>query len=395
MIEDYLKLALANMKHRNLRSWLTILGIVIGVAAVVSFLTLNESIIKGIEDEFERFGVNDIRLTPGELQSAPNANRALNAEIANDAAKISTVDYIEPITIDSGQVIFRSEERLLTVIGTQAPPKNREDRTSIFAEIADGRELREQDKGVVILGNNVATEVFDRNVSVGDTLTIEKESFEVIGIFTKTDSQVDDQVYIQLSEAETMFNHQDSYNVVVLRLRKGVDIEAEAVRIEKQLLRKYEDSEFDVFTVATILEEIEGFFSVINIVLSGIAGISVIVAAVGIMNSMFTSVLERTSQIGVIKAIGATNQGILTIFLIEAGIIGLVGGIIGVVVGIVMAYGLVSIVALFGFLPVTLSINFGIIAWALLFSICIGLVSGIAPAIRAAKMNVVEALRYE
>ena len=221
------------------------------------------------------------------------------------------------------------------------------------------------------------------------------QSFTVVGIFQQSDSGVDESIIIPLQQAEELFNRKDTYNAAVVRLKKGLELEQEAEKIEKRLLRKFEDDEFDIFTPKEIIDEISGFFNVINIVLSGIAAISIVVAGVGIMNTMFTAVLERTSQIGVMKAIGARNRDVLSIFIIEAAFIGLTGGILGVILGLLMAYGLIGLLSSFGFLPLVLSIELKVIGLGVGISMGIGILSGIAPAIRAATMNLIDALRYE
>ena len=394
MIGDYARLALTGLRHSTLRSWLTIIGIIIGIAAVVSFLTLNESIIKGVEEQFEMLGVSDIRITPAELTGPPNENRVFDAAIVSELERISIVDYVYPITFNSAEIAFRNETVFFTVLGVNTDAGSRR-LADTNIQVDEGRFLEQENSRTVVVGSLVANDTFDREIKVGGTLLINEQPFRVVGVLGASDTDIDRQILIPLGTAETLFARSDTYNLAVVRLRSGLEVEEEADKIEQRLLRKFEDDEFDVFTPQDILDTIADFFAIINIVLSGIAAISIVVAAVGIMNTMFTSVLERTSQIGILKAVGATNSAIISIFMIEAGLLGLSGGILGVVLGFGLAYGAISIVSSLGFLPVSLAISPTVIVIGLGLAVGVGLLSGLAPAIRAARMNLIEALRYE
>ena len=159
MIKEYIKITLGNLRHRNLRSWLTIIGIIIGIAAVVSFLTLNQSVLKGVEEQFETLGVSDIRITPAELAGPPNENRVLDAEIVKEVEKFSTVEYVDPVAIDVAEVEFSNDIRFLAITGTRIT-SGEERLADLSVEIESGSFLKPQDKYAATIGINIAEVAF-------------------------------------------------------------------------------------------------------------------------------------------------------------------------------------------------------------------------------------------
>ena len=222
-----------------------------------------------------------------------------------------------------------------------------------------------------------------------------KIEFKIVGIFKEIGNQQDDnQINIPLESARKVFDEPIRVDTIIAQVKSTNDISILQKKIEKELERKRDDTNFQVLTASQILEQINQVLGVIQIFLVGIAAISLIVGAIGIMNSMYTSVLERTKDIGIMKAIGARNSDILKIFLIESGLIGLVGGIIGSILGTAMAL----IIGIFsknsGFL-ITIKIEPLVLLFGLLFAFFVGVISGILPAIQASKLKPVDALRYE
>jgi len=180
-----------------------------------------------------------------------------------------------------------------------------------------------------------------------------------------------------------------------VNIKEGIDINDAEKIIETELLRSFDDEDFDILTPEQILREINTILGAVQTVVSGIAAISLIVGAIGIMNAMFTSVLERTREIGIMKAIGARNSDIAAIFLAEAGIIGTVGGLMGVAIGTVLAFSVGAAAKAFGFPLLSIKVDPVTIIVALLFSFAIGSLAGLVPAMQAANLKPVDALRYE
>jgi putative ABC transport system permease protein len=241
---------------------------------------------------------------------------------------------------------------------------------------------------------------FDRGVSVGDRVELEGKKFEIVGVLGRIGNPEDDSsLIIPLEAAREIFNEPDSYAYVMAQVSQGQDPEVVAERVKKAL-RKYRgveegEEDFSIQTFAELMESFQSVFAIVQAVLIGIAAISLLVGGIGIMNTMFTSVLQRTNQIGVMKAIGARNSDIFKLFLIESGFLGLFGGAIGVVIGIFLSK-IVEFAAAGAGLPILKAyFPWYLILGALAFSFFVGCVSGLTPAVRASKLKPVDALRYE
>ena len=255
--------------------------------------------------------------------------------------------------------------------------------------------------GVAIIGYLVATgEFFDKEVSVGDKITIDDRDFKVVGTLERIGSEQDDQsLWIPLETSKEFFGV-DDYLVIMVQTKDGFvpgDVAEDIIDdLGKARNVKEDEEDFTVQTMEQMMESVGVVLDVTQVVLVGIAFISLLVGGIGIMNTMYTSVLERTNEIGVMKAVGARNEDIMLLFTVESGVLGLVGGIVGTVIGIAISK-VVEVVASSSLgsdlLLITLSpyLIFG----ALAFSFITGCISGILPAIQASKLNPVDALRYE
>jgi len=395
MVKDYGLFAWKNIRTRGLRSWLTIMGIIIGIAAIISLITIGQGVQNAINEQFEKMGVSSIRVIPANLMGPPSATFSLSNEFIDKTEAISIVDYVDKVMADSGVMEFNNEEKFVNVIGYDVDLADKG-----FADLdvraEEGRLFVPTDKGVIIVGNDLAKDTFDKDMSVKNNVVIEDKKFRVIGIFEKTGTtEVDKRVYMPLENARDLFNRPDDINALVLHLKDGVDMEEGQKAIERELLKTFDDEDFDLITPAQMLEMVTQVLGIIQVVLGGIAAISLVVGAIGIMNAMFTSVLERTQEIGLMKAVGAKNSDIAMIFLAEAGIMGSVGGLIGILIGTALAFAVGMTASALGFPYISIKVNFVIIISVLIFSFAIGAISGLVPAIQAAKLKPVDALRYE
>jgi putative ABC transport system permease protein len=254
----------------------------------------------------------------------------------------------------------------------------------------------------VIVGSWVEDDLFEDKVRVGEEIVIKGRRLEVVGILNSLGSKTDDSfIYLDIDLYQSLTGDQrGSANMVMAKIEEGPSVDEVAENIEESLektrKRKIgsDSADFSVITPEKINEIAGGILAIVQLSIILFAGIAIVVGGIGITNTMFTSVRERTKEIGVMKAIGAKDSAILTIFLIEAGIIGLTGGAGGVFLGVVLAKVIESYFQVHPVLYFTASLNPVLIIFGLGFSFLIGCVAGVLPARNASKMKPVDALRY-
>jgi len=405
MLSDYMLYSVKNITKRKLRSWLTMIGIFIGIAAVVALISLGQGLQKAVEDQFQELGADKIIIQPkGSAFSGPGSEANFFSQSNID--KIKTVNNVRNavgMMYTAAQVDFKEEQKYFFIVGVSPDIEAREivQQLSTF-KIESGRDLKKDEKGKVVLGYNYKYgDIFTRNLRLGDKILVNENEFEVVGFAEKIGSSVDDSMlYIAESSLEEIFDKHDEYNYIYAQIEPAVNPASMVDAIERSLRKsrdvKEGEEDFEVQTFDEVLDSFFVVFNIIQAVVIGIAGISLIVGGVGIMNTMYTAVLERTKEIGVMKAIGARNSDIMTIFLLESGLLGLAGGVIGLLLGM----GISKLVAYIGtqmlgstllkaYFPAWLVIG------ALLFAMLIGMASGALPAKQASSLQPVDALRYE
>jgi putative ABC transport system permease protein len=402
MIWEYFKLSVGNIFKKGIRSWLTMMGIFIGIAAVVSLISLGQGMNDAIVSQFASMGMDSIIVMPGAgFESFGSAKLTKHDE---DIIKgVTGVENEAPFSVKLSKLTYDKEIAYSMVVGT--PSDNRFkviEGMNNFKTIEGRNRFYPTDKYSVAVGYTLAYGDFlkNKNVRLNDKIMIDDYEFKVVGIMGKVGNPDDDKnVYIPLDTAAEVFKDKD-YNQIFVKTQPGTSPSKVAEDIKNRMRRdrgqKEGEEDFTVQTSEQILESVGGILSTVQAVLVGIALISLMVGGIGIMNTMYTSVLERTREIGVMKAIGAQRSDILTLFLIESGVMGIVGGVIGVIIGL----GLSKTVEYIGqtFLGNDLlraNTSPWLIFGALAFSFIVGCVSGVMPALQASKLKPVEALRYE
>jgi len=407
MLKDYFLIAVRGITHRKIRSWLTMIGIFIGIAAVVALISLGEGMEAAVLSQFSFIGTDKLTIQgKGIGLGAPGVGvvRKLND---NDLETIRDVNGIEIATgrlLRSCKVEFKDE----LIFGfTSSIPKGQEDRQLVkevllgSGEMESGRFLKTSDKYKVVLGNDFANgELFKKPVENGDKITVQNQDFEVVGILSSRGSFIfDSGILMNHDVAEDLFDADDEYDIIAAKVSNEKEINQVAERIEKALRKEHNvDEGEEDFTVQTPQQSLEALTSILNIittVLIGIAGISLLIGGIGIMNTMYTAVLQRTREIGIMKSVGGKNSDILKIFLIESGLLGLFGGVIGIGLGIGISK-IVEIGAKVFFGPGIIQAHFSwiLIGGSLAFAFLIGTLSGIFPAVQASRLKPVDALRY-
>jgi len=395
MLSDYLRIAVRNITHRKMRSWLTAIGIIIGVASIVALISVSQGMQDAIEEQFEQMGTDKINIIPlGFSGPGSTMEAAFDDSDVRVVEKIPEIETVLPMVYGLEKVTFHNQDVYTYVMGVPMDKEAEDVWADIGFESAEGR-FPEEGRKEVGIGYLVAEEMFDDKVRVKNTIKIADQKFKVVGVAEEVgNSQDDSSIYMDLDIAMEILDQED-YIFIMAVVKPGSDPELIADKVTRKLESHRDAEDFNAMTPAEILEQVNQILGIIQLVLVGIAAISLLVGAIGIMNTMYTSVLERTKEIGIMKAIGATNHAIMTIFLIEAGVLGIVGGTVGTLLGIIMGKGVELAAGTGFFIPIQISVSWQLVLGAIGFAFLIGAISGTMPALKAAKMKPVDALRYE
>ena len=405
MVKDYFRLAYQSAKHRKLRAWLTMLGIFIGIAAVVALISLSQGLQNAINDQFIKLGSDKLIVQGAGSGFGPPGTDVVDPLTSDDervVKKVAGVDIAVGRLIRSAKLEFKDEIKFDFI--TSMPDKSDNEVRDLVIEangyeVSHGRLLKKNDQYKVMVGSKYSEDAFDEPVELRDKIKIEKKTFEVIGLLTQSGNPIqDNSIVVPESTFKETMSIGDEYDIIAVKVVSGEDLSIVEARIKKELRqhRNLEEGkeDFSVESPGAILATLNTILSVMQGVLVGIAAISLLVGGIGIMNTMYTAVLERTKEIGIMKAVGARRKTIMLLFLIESGFLGLFGGIIGVLLGMGISK-LIEIIAfqVYGSFLIQAHFDPWVIFGALLFAFLVGSFSGVFPARQAAKLKPVDALR--
>jgi putative ABC transport system permease protein len=417
---DILTMSFNSLTHRKLRSWLTVLGIVIGVAAVVGLVSIGQGLQRNVSSQLSGLGSNIISITLGHSRAAGGfgfgGERSTISTSNLTQSDIRTIrstpgiQYVDGIVSGRADVTYEGQTASLSITGVDTSVW----KYMITTQLASGRYLSNGDEYVVIIGNGIASGLFKNKVQLNSPITIAGHTFRVVGILQSSGLSFsgggDTAIYIPVDNARQINVATDiasnQFSSISAQTFSTSDVQSVVNELTSNLmLTRHVTNSTQDFTVTSALSLQQSISTVTNTItyfLAGIAGISLLVGGIGIANTMFMSVIERTRQIGVLKSLGTTNNEVMKLFLTESGLLGLIGGIIGVIFGVLLAYLISALGGLSGGIlgggrgttSITV-ISPEVLLLAIGFSVFIGAVSGLLPARRASKLQPVEALRYE
>jgi putative ABC transport system permease protein len=399
--------AFESLSTNKVRASLTILGIVIGVAAVIAMVSVGRGAQATITDSINGIGTNLIFVFRGGSQDVRNPKPITlsDAEAIADPFQAPSVSAVAPVIQDSGKVTFGRESANTSISGVTPAYAQVRKYSLTEGEFINQEELLGQ-ASVVLLGSEVADKLFGRQDGlVGETVRIEGQPFRVLGVLQSKGgssfSNADNQVLVPFSTAQARLIHHSVTDQVDLLLVEAASPQAVPPASDEvaQILRARHRTaigadDFTILTQQDFLSTASTITNVLTIFLGGVAAISLLVGGIGIMNIMLVSVTERTREIGLRKAVGAHKADIMIQFLAESSVLSLIGGVIGIILGYTIAFA-VGQIARANNANITPSIGIDIILIATLFSTAVGLFFGLYPANRAANLEPVEALRYE
>lgn len=397
-------MALTSLYANKMRSLLTMLGIIIGVGAVIALVSVGMGVRSNVTNSIASLGSNMLIVSPGSsnrggVRGAAGSMQTLKYDDAKAIKdKIKNIDFVSPSVSSSYQVVYGNNNWKTSVQGVTPEFMSIRALTIGYGSFVSTDDMNKRNR-VAVIGTTVASNLFAKENPVGKNIRINNQPYKVIGLLeSKGQSSVgqdqDDVIYVPLTTAQERMlgiTYVQSINIQVTNQEKMDQVQAEVETLlrSRHHILAGKDDDFNVRNLTSLMETVNQSTAMLTLLLGAIAGISLIVGGIGIMNIMMVSVTERTREIGIRKALGATFMNIMTQFLIESMVIGIIGGIIGIGMGCIAS----KVIAQLGDFTTVITITPIVVSF--MFAVGIGLFFGIYPARKAAKLDPIEALRYE
>lgn len=393
---DYLQLTLRTLHAGRMRSSLTVIGIAIGIAAVMLLTTLGEGLRLYVLENFSQFGSRIVAVTPGKAQTGGvggllSSTRPLSLADADSLRSLPYAERVVPIVQGAGAIEYGRRVRHTDILGTGP-----EAAAAWRFNVTLGRFLPRTggySQPFAVLGHKVRNELFGTANPLGAFIRVGGERYRVIGVMEEKGQMLgfdlDDIVYIPIDRALSLFNRAGLMEVDIT-YGPGTSAQAMAERIRQRLIARHGVEDFSIMTQDEMLASLDRILGILTLAIGGLGGISLLVGAIGILTIMVTTVRERRREIGLLRALGANGRQILLLFLAEAILLALAGGVVGLLLSALLL-GLLALAM--PALPIQISPLFLLLALGL--SLLVGLLAGVVPATQAARLNPVRALQSE
>jgi len=411
MFKDNFILAYKNIRERLSRSILTLLGIAIGIMAIISLMALGEGMNEAVTSELSSLSDTiivyvgesiDVETLMSGASIGEDEGEYLTERDISDIKRISGIKDVSTQLSGYGIIRYNGLDVAASISGMNIETMNL---GYDLNDLESGTLLVENDQNKCIIGYNIAHEYFDNDISIDQKIRINRKKFVVKGIFIQQGmgglGSDDDAILITDIDFKKITG-ESNITSATIRVYDVNNVEAIADEIENAINENHGEDEFaSATTMSSILDSIQNVIGIVQMMLVAIASIALIVASIGIMNTMLTSVMERTREIGIMKAIGADNKDVMLIFIIEGMLVSIVGGVIGLLLGVFGSQGITSLLSSGGmmgggggmsFSPI---ISISSIILAIGVSLIVGIFSSLYPAWKAARMSPIEAVRYE
>lgn len=404
MLSNAFFIALREIRRNLTRAFLTVLGIIIGVCAVITMVTLGKGTTKAVQNQISSLGTNLLMLRPGAGFGPRSSSAGVPLFTTDDVKAITNQVYgiaaAVPMRNSSLSTIYRQNARSTSVTGSWPDYFKINNWTLGKGRLFTDADLR-SGKAVCVIGETVRRELFGNEEAIGEKIRVGKSTVEVVGILTAKGQSgmgdADDTIVVPLTTLERRLVGRTSshtVNSIAISAADGADTTAIIAEInllmrQRRNLQPNQESNFNIFDTRQLAETLSSSTKMMTSLLAAVAGVSLLVGGIGIMNIMLVSVTERTREIGIRLAIGARAHEVLLQFLVEAVTLSCIGGLIG----ILLAFGLCHLIAPLIQVPYSFDPNINLIAFA--FSAAVGILFGFTPARRAARLDPIDALRYE
>lgn len=403
-LKEYLKIAVKTISTRRIRSLLTTVGIIIGVFLIVSLISLSQGLKDAVLHQLNMMGNDLITIMPGDITNVTSmfAGSKLTDEDLNIIKKTEGVDTLVAMDYTSVTMRYNNQKKTVLIYGADWRQDLDIFRNNMGWSLSEGR-WPYAGKNEILIGSIVASDTFP-GLRAGSEAIVKGRKFTVVGVLNSVGSKQDDSmVGIDSGLFKSLTGERNGAKMAMVKIKSEFSADYVADKLKsnlnenrkRQIGQKENDSSYTVLTSATLTSIVGNVMGLIQAIIIGFASIAIIVGGIGIMNTMYTSVSERTKEIGIMKAIGAKNSTIITIFLIESGIFGMLGGIGGTLLGLIFAKTIETYFQIHPLFYLRADVSPGLILFSISFSFLIGCISGYFPARTAAKLKPVDALRYE
>ncbi len=399
---DAFTYAFSHLRHRGLRTWLTLLGIVIGISSVILLVGIADGMSQQVSERLDEFGTDIMTISGGStaMRGPPGATDSTTSSGKLTYDDLEVVERVDGVEVASPSLSVKVEvgykkdlgDKTITGVDTATYLE-----TSSLDEVAEGRYLEKGDTRVALISSRTAESGFSKPVGVNSVLELDGQKYRVVGVLDSGMGGMGGggSIMVPLEDAEDLAGDSiadGEISSISVKVAEGYNVSAVEDKIEWALMKSRrvteDDRDFSIMSSQAMEESITEMLGTLTLFLGVVSGVSLLVGGIGISNTMFMSVLERTREIGVLKSLGATSGQIQGLFLMEAAMIGIAGGVLGLALG----WALIQLVAVFGYPGV---ISPFMTAFAVIFSAGVGIVAGTYPAKEAAKVPAMVALRYE
>jgi len=393
---EILSLVLKNMFEKKSRVFLTISGIVIGIFTFTFFIFVSQGLTNAIQGQFSSFGVNVVIVQSSENSAGtgpPQGTGLTDTDVSKIKQVVKGYKYVAPFIFNTTQFEFGREKEVITTLAY--PSRYWSDVTEdLGLEVEKGRNLKEGDKKVLLIGSKTASDAFKKEIKVGNALKYNNQNYRIIGIIKERGDLFVDNAIITSFDDIKEISGQDTYSGIRASFYEGVDSSIQEKAILRKLNPNGKEKRVQTTTPQQVIERFNQILGVLTLIISFISSIALLVGGINVMNTMYSNVLERKNEISVLKALGATNKEVLKIFLVESSIFGFIGSLIGFFGSYILAKILSTIITSIGY-NVPVYFDFMFLVEVVLVTSFFAMIFGTYPAWKGAQIDPADNLRDE